>query len=69
MATAKRGKAPPRLGSLPDAARYLGVSVDAVRGYIRTGKLTGYRIGAKLLRVDMDEVEAMVQQVPKPRPA
>jgi excisionase family DNA binding protein len=68
MGTTKRAKDPPkRLGSLPDASTHLGVSTKTIRRWIDEGKLTGYRVGERFIRVDMDEVERLSEQMPKPR--
>ena len=33
------------------------ISVRAVRRYIAEGRLTAYRVGPKLIRLDLDEVQ------------
>lgn len=53
-----------RLVSLSEAADYLGVTALTVRRRIADGRLTGYRIGPKVLRVDLNEVEALVSPIP-----
>jgi hypothetical protein len=41
------------------------ISVKSLRRYIAQGKITGYRIGPKLLCVDLNEVDALlVKRVP-----
>jgi excisionase family DNA binding protein len=42
-----------RLVSINDAADHLGMTI---RRWIAKGKITGYRIGPKLIRVDLDEI-------------
>jgi excisionase family DNA binding protein len=46
------------------AADYLDVSPRTIRRYISEGKLTGYRVGDFLLRVDMHEVDALAKPIP-----
>jgi excisionase family DNA binding protein len=35
-----------------------------VRRLISDGTLTGYRVGSRVLRVDMDEVDALFKPIP-----
>jgi len=49
-----------RLASIPNAAEYLGVADKTIRRYIAAGRLTGYRAGPRLIRVDLDEVDAVL---------
>lgn len=46
--------------SLAEAAEAHAVSVKTLRRRIADGSLTGYRFGPKLLRVDLDEVAALM---------
>jgi excisionase family DNA binding protein len=55
-----------RLGSLGDAAEMCQVHKQTIRRYISAGRLTGYRFGPRLLRVNLDEVAAVLL---KPIPA
>jgi excisionase family DNA binding protein len=41
-----------------------GVSEKTLRRYIAQGKLTGYRLGPRLIRVDLDEVETLLRPIP-----
>lgn len=52
---------PRRLSSLPDAAEQYGVSSRTLRRYISAGRITGYRFGPRMLRVDLDELDAMLR--------
>lgn len=54
----------PRFEPLEKAAKTLGCSTKTVRRYISTGRLAGYRMGPRLLRVDMNEVEALLSPIP-----
>lgn len=58
-----------RLGGLTLAAEYLGVSDKTIRRMIAAGTLTGYRVGPRMIRVDMDEVERLVRPIPSARSA
>lgn len=50
-----------RMSSLPDAAEQFGVSVKTLRRYISAGRITGYRFGPRMLRVDLDELDALLR--------
>ncbi|MFS4487770.1 helix-turn-helix domain-containing protein [Dietzia kunjamensis] len=52
---------PRRLSSLPDAASIYCVSVKTLRRYISAGRITGYRFGPRMLRVDLDELDALLR--------
>jgi excisionase family DNA binding protein len=58
-----------RLASIQDTAAYLGTSTKTVRRYLAAGMITGYRMGTRLIRVDLDEVDAMLRQIPTARPS
>lgn len=64
MTTTRKAPAP-RLGSISDAAAIGGVHRTTIRRYISQGLLTGYRMGPRLIRVDLDEVGAvLLRQIP-----
>jgi len=50
--------------TLADAAARHGVHPRTIRRRIAEGQLTGYRFGPHLLRVDPDEVDALLRPVP-----
>lgn len=50
-----------RLSSLPDAAEQYGVCTKTLRRYISAGRITGYRFGPRMLRVDLDELDALLR--------
>ncbi len=52
------------LVSIPHAARYVGVADKTIRRWIAAGRITGYRAGPKLIRVDLDELDAMLRPIP-----
>jgi excisionase family DNA binding protein len=41
--------------SIATVADQLGVSTRTVRRYVASGRLTAYRVGPRLLRVDADQ--------------
>jgi excisionase family DNA binding protein len=47
--------------SLKAAAEYLGVTDRTIRQMITDGRLIGYRSGAKLVRLDLNEIDASMQ--------
>lgn len=52
----------PKLGrpaSIPDAADRYGVHSTTVRRWISDGRITGYRFGPRMIRVDLDEIDAL----------
>lgn len=65
MVNQRRRSVPRRLGTQADAGTYLGKSTRTIRQYIADGKLTAYHVaGTRTVRVDMDEVEALVTPIP-----
>jgi len=50
-----------RYATLAEAAEYLGVTARTVRQMISDGRLIGYRSGSRLVRVDLNEVDAAMQ--------
>lgn len=40
------------------------MSVDTIRRLISAGKITGYRLNSRIIRVDQDEVDACFRQIP-----
>ncbi|GAB3742481.1 helix-turn-helix transcriptional regulator [Microlunatus parietis] len=43
--------------SLSEAAEYLGINVRTLRRAIADGRIDGYRIGDRIVRVDLDQIE------------
>jgi excisionase family DNA binding protein len=65
MSTLSKLSEPPAQSvSLVAAAIILGCHTRTVRRYIADGRLTGYRMGPRLIRVDMAEVEALLHPIP-----
>ncbi|WP_432793974.1 helix-turn-helix transcriptional regulator [Rhodococcus ruber] len=50
-----------RLVSVPQAAEYAGVCSKTIRRRISDGTITGYRFGPRLIRVDLDEIDAVLR--------
>lgn len=50
----------PRLVATGVAAKRYSVSNQTVRRWIAAGRITAYRVGPKLIRVDLDEIDAKV---------
>jgi excisionase family DNA binding protein len=46
-----------RLATLPDAARYIGVTDRTLRRWVADGVIQAYRLGRKTIRVDLNEVD------------
>jgi excisionase family DNA binding protein len=49
-----------RLASLDDAAKRFDVSTKTIRRYIAAGRLTGYRVGPRLVKVDLAECDRVL---------
>jgi excisionase family DNA binding protein len=49
--------------SIPDVARYLGVNQSTVRVMIADGRLTAYRLGARVIRLRRSEIDAAMQRM------
>lgn len=46
------------------AAERWDVSVDTIRRLIRDGKITGYRLNGRIIRVSVAEVDAAFRPIP-----
>lgn len=53
-----------RLVGTAEAAEYAGLCTRTIYRYIATGRITGYRIGPKLIKVDLDELDKITRPVP-----
>jgi excisionase family DNA binding protein len=53
----------PRLGSIQQAADHADVSTKSIRRWIAEGRITAYRVGPRLIRVDLDELEASFRPI------
>lgn len=54
---------PPRRVKLPAAAEQYGVSVKTLRRRIASGELTAHRLGARIILVDLDELDALLRPI------
>jgi excisionase family DNA binding protein len=51
-----------RYASLADAARYLSCHPITIRQMIADGKLTMYRSGKKLVRIDLNQLDRVMER-------
>lgn len=56
--------AKPRYAALAAAADYGDCSVKTIRRRIADGTLTGYRFGPRSIRVDLNELDALMRPIP-----
>lgn len=52
-----------RLASIAGAAEYAGVCPKTIRRWIASGRLDAYRVGPRLIKVDLDSVDALFRPV------
>ncbi|WP_347343486.1 helix-turn-helix domain-containing protein [Jatrophihabitans telluris] len=52
------------LSTIQQVATANHVSERTVRRWIASGLITGYRMGPRLIRLDMDEVERLLRPIP-----
>lgn len=50
-----------------EAAARWSVSVDTIRRMIASGKITGYRLNNRIIRVNVDEVDSAFKVIPTVR--
>lgn len=50
-----------RYVKIAEAADYLGVTSRTIRAMIADGRLSGYRSGTRLVRVDLNEIDAAMR--------
>jgi excisionase family DNA binding protein len=55
---------PRRPASIYDAAEYAGCSWRTIYRYMQQGRLTGWKLGPKMTRVDLDDVDQLFRQIP-----
>jgi excisionase family DNA binding protein len=53
-----------RLVSVAQAAAYADVNIRTVYRWIADGRLRGYRVGPKLIKVDLFDLDRLIQLVP-----
>jgi excisionase family DNA binding protein len=56
----KQSRPSRRLASLPEAAQYVGCSEKTLRRRVSDGSLPAYRLGPRLLRVDLADVDQLL---------
>lgn len=52
------------MASIPQAAEYAGVCTKTLRRRIADGSVPAYRFGPRVLRVDLDELDAAMRPIP-----
>ncbi len=57
----------PRFASLPVGAAYAGVPVRTLRSWITRGLVPGYRIGPRLIQVDLNDIDDLRRRIPAGR--
>ncbi|WP_094360024.1 helix-turn-helix domain-containing protein [Mycobacterium marinum] len=55
--------APAQLISLQEAADRLGVCYRTARRYVSDGRLTGFRVGPRQVKVSAEDLDALVEPV------
>lgn len=60
---------PARIASIETAATVAGCSPRTIRRYIADGRLTGFRLGPRMIRVDLAEVEELLRPIPTTKSA
>lgn len=53
-----------RLVSINQASEYAACNPRTLRRYISAGQITGYRMGKRLIRVDLNELDALLTPIP-----
>lgn len=53
-----------RLVSIADAAAYADVHPATIRRYISSGRLAGYRVGPRLVKIDLVELDDLARPIP-----
>jgi len=56
-----------RLVGLAAAAAYADISTRTLRRYISHGRLTGYRVGPRLVKIDLNELDELARPIPAAR--
>lgn len=49
-----------RYATIKEAAEYAATSDKTVRRWISQGKIMGFRVGTRFLRVDLNEIDSML---------
>jgi excisionase family DNA binding protein len=64
LTTRLSSRKPPRWALFPDAAEYAGIPVKTLRDWVRKGRIPAYRIGPRLLQIDLNDIDRMRRRVP-----
>ncbi|MDV6262340.1 helix-turn-helix domain-containing protein [Rhodococcoides yunnanense] len=56
---------PRKLLSVSQFAELVGVGPHTIRAWIRDGRIEVYRIGNRVIRIDPDQVDAIVTKQPR----
>ena len=54
----------PRFIPLAGGAEYLSLTTAGLRKFIAEGRITGYRLGKRAIRVDVRELDALLTPIP-----
>jgi excisionase family DNA binding protein len=54
-------KPPPQYLSTTEAAALVGVAPATVREWIREGRLTGYKVGGRLVKINRDDLPSVFE--------
>jgi excisionase family DNA binding protein len=54
----------PRFVSFKEACDYAGIPKGTMRDWVRRGLLPAYRIGPRLLQIDLNDIDRMRRRVP-----
>lgn len=60
---------PAKLVSIAEAAEYLGVTTRSIREWITEGRLPAYRVGPKVIRIKMADLEKQLRPITAARSA
>lgn len=55
---------PQRLTSVASAAAYADVSPRTIRRWISAGLIPGYRVGPRLVKVDLEDLDLLARRIP-----
>jgi excisionase family DNA binding protein len=47
-----------------EAAEYLNVTDRTIRALVRRGELPAYRVGARMIRIDARDLDALLKPIP-----
>jgi excisionase family DNA binding protein len=64
MAAMAASRKPNRTATITGAAEYAPCGRRTIQRYIQQGKLTAWRLGPEMIRVDLDEVDRLFRRIP-----